>query len=237
MAHSQERARDFRTMPARILVVEDDRKQADLIRRYLERDGHEAAVVHDGRAALDHARLRRPDLLVLDLVLPAVDGLTVCRTLRSEQDVPIIMLTACAGEVDLVRGLTLGADDYVTKPYRPKELLARVQTVLRRSAGPARYRVGDLVVDTARHEVHAAGAPVRTTPAEFALLACLAAAPGRAFTRALLLEHLGGFGRDVTARTVDMHVLNLRRKIEPAPTRPRYLLTVHGVGYKLADAP
>jgi DNA-binding response OmpR family regulator len=227
-------------MPARILVAEDDRKQAELIRRYLEREGHEATVVHDGRAAIDYARRREPDLLVLDLMLPSVDGLDVCRTLRSERDVPIIMLTARASEDDLLLGLNVGADDYLTKPYRPRELLARVQAVLRRAtrAGrtkPERYRVGCLVIDTARHQVGVGGVPVRTTPAEFALLACLAAAPGRAFTRQLLLERVGGFDREVTGRTIDMHVLNLRRKIEPAPTRPRYLLTVYGIGYKLAE--
>ncbi|MFE2754610.1 response regulator [Actinosynnema sp. NPDC059335] len=227
-------------MPARILVAEDDRKQAEVIRRYLEREGHEATVVHDGRAALDHARRRPPDLLLLDVMLPGLDGLAVCRALRAERDVPIVMLTARAGEDDLVLGLALGADDYLTKPYRPRELLARVAAVLRRAARvtgaePARYRVGDLVVDVARHEVRAGGRPVGTTPAEFAILACLAAAPGRAFTRQLLLERVGGFDRDVTGRTIDTHVVNLRRKVEPVPTRPRYLLTVYGVGYKLAE--
>ncbi|WP_431876166.1 response regulator [Amycolatopsis sacchari] len=227
-------------MPARILVAEDDRKQAELIRRYLEREGHEATVVHDGRAALDHARHRAPDLLLLDVLLPGVDGLDVCRSLRSDRDIPIIMLTARAAEDDLLLGLALGADDYLTKPYRPRELVARVAAVLRRAArapraDPERYRVGDLVVDLARHEVHAGGRPVGTTPAEFTILACLAASPGRAFTRQSLLERVGGF--DVTSRTIDMHVMNLRRKVEPVPTRPRYLLTVYGVGYKLAEPP
>jgi DNA-binding response OmpR family regulator len=224
-------------MPARILVAEDDRKQAEVIRRYLEREGHETTVVHDGRVALEQARRREPDLLVLDLMLPTVDGLDVCRTLRSERDVPIIMLTARASEDDLLLGLALGADDYLTKPYRPRELLARIQAVLRRAAraDQQRYEVDGLVVDTARHEVRVDGTPVDVTPAEFTILACLAAAPGRVFTRPLLLERVGGFDRDVTGRTIDMHVLNLRRKIEPVPTRPRYLLTVYGVGYKLAE--
>ncbi|WBB63804.1 response regulator transcription factor [Streptomyces sp. WMMC500] len=229
-------------MPARILVAEDDRRQADLIRRYLERDGHETTVVHDGRAALDRARRCSPDLLVLDLMLPTIGGLDVCRTLRSEQDVPIIMVTARASEDDLLQGLRTGADDYLTKPYRPRELLARIQAVLRRTARaapaePQQYRVGGLVVDTVRHQVEVDGVPVRTTPAEFTLLVCLAAAPGRAFTRELLLERVGAFDREVTGRTIDMHVLNLRRKIEPTPTRPRYLLTVYGIGYKLAEPP
>jgi DNA-binding response OmpR family regulator len=228
-------------MSTRILIAEDDRKQADLVRRFLEREGHVTAVVHDGRSAIDEARRRRPDLLVLDLMLPRVDGLDVCRVLRSEQDIPIIMLTARAGEDDLLLGLDLGADDYLTKPYSPRELVARVRTVLRRAARPARadreqYRIGGLTIDTARHEVRVGGALVETTPAEFNILACLAASPGRAFTRQLLLEHASGFGRDATGRTIDVHVMNLRRKIERVPTRPVYLLTVYGVGYKLAES-
>ncbi|WP_242910900.1 response regulator transcription factor [Actinomadura terrae] len=234
-------------MSARILIAEDDRKQADLVRRYLEREGHRTTVVHDGRAAIDEARGRWPDLLVLDLMLPGVDGLDVCRVLRTERDLPIVMLTARATEDDLLLGLALGADDYVTKPYSPRELVARVRTVLRRAARAmtaetTAHSVGGLVVDTERHEVHVDGAPVDTTPGEFAVLACLAASPGRAFTRPMLLERVGGFGRDVTGRTIDVHVMNLRRKIEREPTRPRRLITVFGVGYKLArdggpDAP
>ncbi|PRX98072.1 response regulator transcription factor [Allonocardiopsis opalescens] len=226
-------------MPARILIAEDDHKQADLVRRFLEHEGHATTVVHDGRSAIEETRRRRPDLLVLDLMLPAVDGLDVCRVLRTEQDIPIIMLTARAGEDDLLLGLALGADDYVTKPYSPRELAARVRTVLRRAARttpsePGPYRVGGLVIDPERHQVHVGGRPVETTPAEFKLLACLAAAPGRAFTRPLLLEQVSA-GRDATGRTIDVHVMNLRRKIEEVPTRPRYLLTVYGVGYKLAE--
>lgn len=218
----------------RIMVAEDDRKQAEIIRRYLVRDGHEATVVHDGQAAIDQARRRAPDLLVLDLMLPSVHGLDVCRALSG---IPVIMLTARTSEDDLLLGLSAGADDYLTKPYRPRELLARIQAMLRRAAraAPERYEVGDLVVDLARRQVTVAGASVDMTPAEFTILTRLAAAPGRAFTRQLLLEHTGGFDRDVTGRAIDMHVLNLRRKIEPVPTRPRYLLTVYGVGYKLAE--
>ncbi|WP_129841598.1 response regulator transcription factor [Streptomyces sp. RFCAC02] len=230
-------------MPARILIAEDDRKNADLVRRFLEREGHVTAVVHDGRAAIEEAERCRPDLLVLDLMLPRVDGLDVCRVLRSGPsggtEIPIIMLTARASEDDLLVGLAVGADDYLTKPYSPRELVARVRTVLRRASRPAAapevYRAGDLVIDTARHEVRVAGTAIVTTPGEFNILACMAASPGRAFTRQLLLEHVSGFGRDPTGRTIDVHVMNLRRKIEPVPTRPRYLLTVYGVGYKLAD--
>jgi DNA-binding response OmpR family regulator len=229
-------------MGARILVAEDDEKQAELIRRYLEREGHATVVVHDGRAAIDEARRRRPDLLVLDVMMPSVDGLDVCRILRADGngsgDLPIIMLTARSTEDDLLLGLDLGADDYVTKPYSPRELVARIRAVLRRGGGRAEggvYRVGELAVDTVRHEVELAGRSVDTTPAEFKILACLAASPGRAFTRPQLLEDAFGFDHYVFDRTVDVHVMNLRKKIEDEPARPRYLLTVYGVGYKLAE--
>ncbi|TWD80551.1 DNA-binding response OmpR family regulator [Kribbella amoyensis] len=229
-------------MGARILVAEDDRKQAELIRRYLEREGHLTVVVHDGRAAIDEARRRSPDLLVLDVMMPKVDGLDVCRVLRAGQgddaDVPIIMLTARSTEDDLLLGLDLGADDYLTKPYNPRELVARVRTVLRRTRSRAEgevYRVGDLEIDPVRHEVRLDGRLVEVTPAEFKILACLAASPGRAFTRQQLLEHAFGFDHYVFDRTIDVHMMNLRKKIEPAPTAPAYLKTVYGVGYKLAD--
>jgi DNA-binding response OmpR family regulator len=225
-------------MPARILVAEDDRKQAELIRRYLEREGHLTVVVHDGRAAIDEARQRSPDLLVLDVMMPKVDGLDVCRVLRADGDVPIIMLTARATEDDLLLGLDLGADDYLTKPYNPRELVARVRTVLRRtrirSEGQV-YRVGGLEIDPVRHEVLLDDRLVDVTPAEFKILACLAASPGRAFSRQQLLEHAFGFDHYVFDRTIDVHVMNLRKKIEPSPTSPSYLKTVYGVGYKLAD--
>ena len=230
-------------MSARILVAEDDEKQAELIRRYLEREGHATVVVHDGRAAIDEARRRRPDLLVLDVMMPAVDGLDVCRILRADasgtDDLRIVMLTARSTEDDLLLGLDLGADDYVTKPYSPRELVARIRAVLRRGGAAGSdtgvHRVGELAVDTVRHEIELAGRRIETTPAEFKILACLAAAPGRAFTRQQLLEHAFGFDHYVFDRTVDVHVMNLRKKIEDAPARPRYLLTVYGVGYKLAD--
>jgi DNA-binding response OmpR family regulator len=224
-------------MPAHILVAEDDRKQAELLRRYLEREGHRPAVVHDGQSAIDETRRGNVDLLLLDLMLPRVDGLDVCRAVRSERDTPIVMLTARASEEDLLQGLDVGADDYVAKPFRPRELVARVRTVLRRAArspAPAaeQYRVGPLTVDLARREVRVRGRVVPTTPAEFEILSCLGSSPGRAFTRQVLLEHASDFGN---GRTIDVHVMNLRRKIEPVPTRPRLLLTVYGVGYRLAD--
>ncbi|TCC40536.1 response regulator transcription factor [Kribbella speibonae] len=225
-------------MPARILVAEDDLKQAELIRRYLEREGHLTVVVHDGREAIDEARRRSPDLLVLDVMMPKVDGLDVCRVLRADGDVPIIMLTARSTEDDLLLGLDLGADDYLTKPYNPRELVARVRSVLRRTRSRAEgevYRVGELEIDPGRHEVRLAGELVELTPAEFKILACLAASPGRAFSRQQLLEHAFGFDHYVFDRTVDVHVMNLRKKIEPSSGPPAYLKTVYGVGYKLAD--
>jgi DNA-binding response OmpR family regulator len=229
-------------MPARILVAEDDLKQAELIRRYLEREGHLTVVVHDGRAAIDEARRRSPDLLVLDVMMPKVDGLDVCRVLRADRDtgadVPIIMLTARSTEDDLLLGLDLGADDYLTKPYNPRELVARVRTVLRRTRSRSEdevYRVGELEIDPVRHEVRLVGSLVEVTPAEFKILACLAASPGRAFSRQQLLEHAFGFDHYVFDRTIDVHVMNLRKKIEPSSGPPAYLRTVYGVGYKLAD--
>jgi DNA-binding response OmpR family regulator len=223
-------------MPARILIAEDDQKQADVLRRFLERDGFTATVVSDGVSAVEVARGRAVDLLVLDLGLPRLDGLSVCRTLRIELDLPIIMLTGRTGEHNVLLGLGLGADDYVTKPYSPKEVVARVRTVLRRATPEAPcHRVGGLLVDPSRREVRVDGVAVDTTPSEFDILACLAAAPGRPFTRRVLLAHVSGSGRDSTDRTIDTHVRNLRRKIEADPAVPRYLRTVHGIGYKLVD--
>ncbi|OPG09709.1 DNA-binding response regulator [Streptomyces sp. GKU 895] len=231
-------------MCAYVVLADDDPKQADLIRRYLEREGHAVGVVHDGRAALEEIRRRMPDLVVLDWMMPRVDGLDVCRVLRAESDVPVLMLTARAEEDDLLLALDLGADDYMTKPFSPRELVARVRTLLRRAgrAGASRagqdesvFVVGPLVVDPGRFEVRVDGRLTECTPGEFRVLEVLAAAPGRVFTRKQILEHLHGIDRYVTTRTVDGHVMNLRRKIEPDPARPALLLTVYGVGYKVAD--
>lgn len=225
-------------MCARILIAEDDHRQADLVRRYLEREGHSVVVTHDGRTALDEARRRQPDLLVLDVMMPRVDGLDVCRILRSEQDVPIIMLTARTTEDDMLIGLDLGADDYVKKPYSPRELMARIRTVLRRSGRvpPDRpHRVRDLVVDPVRHQVHVRDRLIDVTASEFKVLESLAAAPGRVFNRRALLEDAFGFDHFIQERTVDAHIMNLRRKIEDDPARPDYVLTVYGVGYTMAS--
>lgn len=228
-----------------MLVAEDDEKHAELVRRYLLRDGHEVAVVHDGQAAIDQARRWRPDLLILDVMMPGPDGLQVCRTLRAESALPVLMLTARSAEDDLLLGLDIGADDYLTKPYSPRELMARVRALLRRSQATAAaivantrvFRVGALAVDTGRHEVRVRERLVGCTPGEFALLATLAVQPGRVFTRQQLLELTRGIDGYITERTIDVHVMNLRKKIEREPARPAYLLTVYGVGYKLSDAP
>lgn len=228
-------------MSARILVAEDDVKQARLIRLYLEREGNEVQVVGDGRAAVDRARSSRPDLIVLDVMMPNVDGLDVCRILRAESQVPILLLTARTTEEDMLLGLDLGADDYLTKPYSPRELTARVRALLRRAKAAGRTEptvltVGDLEVDTARFEVRVAGEPVVLTGKEFAILTVLAGEPGRAFTRAQIIDRVFGFDQNVLERTVDAHVMNLRRKLEKAggPDGPRYVETVYGRGYRLA---
>ncbi|MGA4844636.1 response regulator transcription factor [Streptomyces sp. G45] len=228
-------------MAARILVAEDDAMQSRLVRIYLEREGNVVQVVADGRAALERARSAKPDLIVLDVMLPLVDGLDVCRILRAESDVPILLLTARTTEEDMLLGLDLGADDYLTKPYSPRELTARVRALLRRSkksGGPAEpvvLRVGEVELDTARFEVRVAGRPVALTAKEFALLEVLAREPGRVFTRAQIIERVFGFDQHVLERTVDAHVMNLRRKLEADPKRPRRLETVYGRGYRLAD--
>ncbi|GLY99949.1 DNA-binding response regulator [Actinoplanes sp. NBRC 103695] len=222
---------------AYLLVAEDDRGQAEVLRRYLTADGHDALVVHDGRAVLEHARRRPPDLLVLDIMMPRLDGLSVCRILRAESDIPILMLTARAGEDDLLTGLDGGADDYLTKPYSPRELTARARALLRRTKTFKRMTVGRVTVDVTLHRVHVDDELVECTPGEFAILAAMAGQPERVFTRAQLLQHTRGVDRDSVERSIDVHVLNLRRKIEPNPRRPSRLLTVYGIGYKLTAGP
>ena len=222
-----------------VLVVEDDRKTASLLQLYLEKAEYDVRIVYDGQDAIEQARRKRPDLVVLDLMLPTVDGLDVCHILRAESDVPIIMLTARTTEEDKLVGLDCGADDYVTKPFSPRELLARVRAVLRRAGeepgGPGQLTSGDVVVDLIRHEVLVASRRVHLTPREFAVLAVLARAPGRAFTRAQLVGRAFGYEFDGLERTLDAHVANLRRRIETDPSHPRYVLTVQGVGYKLSE--
>ncbi|MET7454649.1 response regulator transcription factor [Streptomyces sp. NPDC005574] len=228
-------------MCAYVLVAEDDEMQAELIRRSLLSEGHTVTVVHDGRAALDEARRSRPDLVVLDLMLPVIDGFGVCRALRGDDDIPVLMLTARSTEDDVLLGLELGADDYMTKPYSPRELMARIRTVLRRSGRTAEDRREDTVVraaglsvDRLRHEVRCDGVPVECTPAEFEILLAMASEPERVFTRRQLLQCTRGFDRSSTERAIDVHIMNLRRKTEADPRRPVRLLTVFGFGYKLS---
>ena len=227
-------------MPAMqlILVVDDEPKIARLVRDYLERAGFRVVTARDGREALMRARGEQPDLIVLDLGLPGLDGLDVTRSLRRDSPVPIIILTAREDETDKVIGLELGADDYVTKPFSPRELVARVRAVLRRherDAVDAVLRAGDLTVDVPRLRAEVAGRRVELTGTEFALLAALARHPGRVFTRSQL-DAIHGVAFESYERAIDAHVKNVRRKIEPDPHTPRYLLTVYGVGYRLADA-
>ena len=222
-----------------ILVVEDEPRIAGLVRDYLEHAGFAVLTATDGAAALATFRARRPDALVLDLGLPRVDGLDVVRAIRRDSAVPIIILTARGDETDRVTGLELGADDYVVKPFSPKELVARVRAVLRRTDAPppsdARIIAGDLELDLARRRVTADGRVVALTPTEFELLATLAREPGRVWTRSQLLDAVHGFSFETYERAIDGHIRNLRRKLEPDAAAPRYVRTVHGVGYALAE--
>jgi len=218
--------------------VDDERQIAEIARDYLQHAGFSVLTAHTGEDALTLARTRRPDLVVLDLRLPRIDGIDVARTLRRESSVPIIMLTARTEESDRLLGLEVGADDYVTKPFSPRELVARVRAVLRRSAGvppDGLLRTGDVTLDTSRMTVVRGKTPIELTTTEFLLLAKLAQSPGRVFTRAQLLDAVGGEDAEAFDRSIDAHVKNIRRKLEPDPHRPRYLLTVYGVGYKCAE--
>ncbi len=224
---------------SRVLVVDDDPGIVKLVRAYLEQAGYQVLVAHDGKAALHVARHDKPDLVVLDLMLPEMDGWDVCRALRKESEVPIIMLTARVEESDKLIGLELGADDYVTKPFSPRELVARVRSVLRRAQGappkPEKISARDITVDLARHSVEVAGQPRDLTPTEFDLLATLMEDPGRAFTRSQLLEAVQGYAYEGYERTVDVHIKNLRQKIEDDARHPQRIKTVYGIGYKFED--
>ena len=219
----------------RVLVVDDDAKTVELVKLYLSRDGYLVLTAYDGVEALRIARESNPALIVLDLMLPDIDGLEVCRTLRRECDVPVIMLTARTTDQDKLKGLDLGADDYVTKPFSPRELAARVRAVLRRlpgERGPREIEHGTLSMNLVKHEASFAGRPLLLTDIEFKLLWVLAAEPGRVFSRGDLIEKAFGYDFIGFDRTIDVHVLNLRRKIETDPSRPRYIKTVYGAGYK-----
>jgi two-component system alkaline phosphatase synthesis response regulator PhoP len=222
-----------------ILVVDDEAGIVTLIRDYLENAGFRVLTARDGPTALACARAEKPDLIVLDLGLPGFDGLDVTRQLRRDSAMPIIMLTARGEESDKLVGLELGADDYVVKPFSPKELVARVRAVLRRSEAARQptdlIRALDVTLDLTRLRATRAGAPLDLTPTEFQLLATLAAQPGRVFTRAQLLDAVRGVAFESYERAIDAHIKNIRRKLEPDPRQPRYVLTVYGVGYKFAD--
>ncbi|HEU5099348.1 MAG TPA: response regulator transcription factor [Roseiflexaceae bacterium] len=229
------------TSTSTVLIVDDEQRLRDLVRGYLEHEGFNVLTAADGQAALDLAHQRAPDVVVLDLMLPGLDGLEVCRRLRSFSDAYVIMLTAKAEEIDRIIGLEVGADDYVTKPFSPRELIARVRAVLRRPRSGATphavgnpQRFGHLTIDQERHEATLRGRPVALTALEFALLTTLAAHPGRVFTRDQLLEQVWGqdyFGDD---HVVDVHIANLRKKLGDEPAAPAYIETVRGAGYRFA---
>jgi len=227
-------------MSKKVLVVDDDAKTVELVKLYLKRDGYNVIVAYDGVEGLRLARESHPDIVVLDIMLPGMSGLEVCRILRRETEVPIIMLTARTTENDKLVGLDSGADDYVTKPFSPRELAARVRAILRRlpdesaSRGPAEIKNGELTLNFDRHEAFLAGQPLSLTPIEFKLLGVLVKEPGRVFSRAQLIEKVLGYEFNGFDRTIDVHILNLRRKLEADSSQPAssYIKTVYGSGYK-----
>jgi len=225
----------------KIVVIDDEASVQEVVRGYLEKDGYLVYVAGNGREGLALAERAKPGLIVLDLMLPDVSGEEICREIRSRSDVPILMLTAKASENERVGGLALGADDYLTKPFSPRELVARVRAVLRRTQGTETPLVevlsfddGALEIDTVQHEVRRAGEAVELTPNEYRLLVTLARYPGRVYSRFELINHVQGYDFEGYERTIDAHVENLRKKIEPNPKNPRYVETVFGVGYRLA---
>lgn len=229
-------------MGSTVLVVEDDPHTVEVVRLYLQRDGHSVLTAQDGVSGLQLFREGRPDLVVLDLMLPGMDGLQVCRTIRQESDVPIVMLTARVEEEDRVAGLELGADDYVTKPFSLRELAARVRAVLRRTIQDAAERssatltCAEISMDTQMRTVSVGDSPLKLTPTEFRLLAMLLREPGKTFTRDQIIDRVFGYDFDGFDRTVDSHVYSLRRKLDAAAKDRRYIQTVYGVGYRLGDA-
>jgi DNA-binding response OmpR family regulator len=223
----------------KVLVVDDDVKTVELVKLYLNRDGYRVLTAYNGNDALQMAREHHPDLIVLDLMLPGMNGLDVCRTLRTESEVPIIMLTALTTDEDRLAGLNLGADDYVTKPFSPRELAARVRAVLRRlpgERGPEKIEHGALTVNFLKHEAFLEGKALNLTPIEFKVLGALVKEPGRVFSRAQIIENALGHDFDSFDRTIDVHILKLRRKLEPDPHHPKYIKTIYGAGYKLLES-
>ncbi len=225
-------------MTQTILVVDDEPEIVRLVRSYLEQEDYRVVTAYDGEEALYATRHEKPDLVVLDILMPRMDGLEFTRRVRREQDVPIIMLTARADETDRIVGLEMGADDYVTKPFSPREVVARVRAVLRRAQpadeqGPPVLRVGPITLDRVTHTVTVDSEPADLTPTEFDVLEVLMTTPGRVYSRTEILEAVQGVAFEAYERTVDAHIKNLRHKIEPEPSDPRYILTVRGVGYRL----
>jgi two-component system OmpR family response regulator len=221
----------------KILIVDDEKQIVEIVKAYLEREGYRTIVAYDGKSALTMARKERPNLIILDLMLPEMTGWDVCRTLRVESDVPIIMLTARDDTTDKIVGLELGADDYVSKPFDPKELVSRVRAVLRRySANPKRnlINLGELLIDLEKRHAQRGGIEIQLTALEFNLLRVLAENPGRVYSRMQLIDKVQDDAYEGYERTIDSHIKNLRKKIEPDPEHPRYILTVYGVGYKAA---
>jgi DNA-binding response OmpR family regulator len=225
-------------MTKKVLVVDDERKIVDIVKAYLERDGFSVTTAYNGRSALEEVRRNSPDIIILDLMLPEISGWDVCRSLRKESDVPVIMLTARDEATEKIVGLEIGADDYVTKPFDPKELVARVKAVLRRSENKVLHdkvvRVANLEINIEKRRVVAkSGDIIELTPFEFDLLKIMAEHPGRVYSRMQLLDKVQREAYEAYERTVDTHIKNLRRKIEPNPEKPSYIITVYGVGYKI----
>jgi DNA-binding response OmpR family regulator len=225
-------------MSKTILVVDDEERLTSLLQAYLQQEGYRVVTAANGRQALDAVRREPPDLIVLDVMMPEMDGIEFLRVLRTQHSTPVVLLTARVGDEDKIVGLELGADDYLTKPFRPRELLARVRAVLRRTGRtgpePAVLHSGDLTLDRTRHEIVRDGQAIDLTPTEFEILASLMAAPGRVFTRMELLERAQGIGYEGYERTIDAHIKNLRAKIEPEAPGSQRIQTVYGVGYRLA---
>ncbi|MBO8126647.1 MAG: response regulator transcription factor [Firmicutes bacterium] len=230
-------------MPCKVLVVDDEKKITEVLKAYLESEGYSVITAYTGLEALDKVASEDPDLIILDLMLPELSGEEVCGRLREFSEVPIIMLTAKTSESDRIGGLNLGADDYVIKPFSPREVVARVKAVLRRTAktrcrgGRLSFKNKDLEIDLNGHEVYKRGERVNLTPTEFKLLTLLAQSPGQVFSRSVLTERLQGYDYEGYDRTIDVHVKNLRKKVEDNSQKPEYILTVYGVGYKFGVDP
>jgi two-component system, OmpR family, response regulator len=223
----------------KILVVDDEKKIVEIIKAYLEREGYQVIAVYDGKSALEAAKSQNVDLIVLDLMLPGISGLDVCRAVRNESQVPIIMLTAKDEVTDKIIGLETGADDYVTKPFDAKELVSRIRAIFRRTDGisgkPAILKIGNLEIDIQKRQVSRGTNQFELTPIEFDLLKAMAETPGRVYSRMQLLDKVQGDAYEGYERTIDSHIKNLRKKIEVNPERPEYIVTVHGVGYKVME--